>query len=194
MIFQNDKMKRIFKCLLIILMMFPYGCKNDNRIEKEIRTLYGQKICIPKGCIFMKSDDITNVQSLFNKDVKILTYIDDFQCTSCMHKMVMEWGEQVKRIFKKDVPYGIVMSSEQYEPIEELLKEYPIGTPVLLYKTDVFAKNNNLKSILSCNRTFMLDKHNQIVVVGEPFGNEKRWAIYKKVYKILKKEYSHKRE
>lgn len=60
MIFQNDKMKRIFKCLLIILMMFPYGCKNDNRIEKEIRTLYGQKICIPKGYIFMKSNDITN--------------------------------------------------------------------------------------------------------------------------------------
>jgi hypothetical protein len=34
----------------------------------------------------------------------------------------------------------------------------------------------------------MLNKQNRIVVVGEPFDDEKKWAVYKKAYNILMKE------
>ena len=34
------------------------------------------------------------------------------------------------------------------------------------------------------NKTFLLDKKNRILVVGEPFGNKEKWDVYKKAKNI----------
>lgn len=181
-------MRKHLQYTLLILLLFVCGCTNNNRVEKEIRDLYGKEIVFPEEYTFMGSNNMSNADIIFEKDVKIVTYIEDFQCTSCIYKMVVEWSDQIRSIFKDDVYYVVVMSSEDKEQLEELFRNHPIGASIFLYENSIFGVKNDLDIVLSRNRTFMLNKQNRIVVVGEPFDDEKKWAVYKKAYNILRKE------
>ena len=46
-----------------------------------------------------------------------------------------------------------------------------------------------LKGKLACNKTFLLNKDNEIVLVGEPFGREKITKLYQKYIGSLNIEY-----
>lgn len=51
-----------------------------------------------------------------------------------------------------------------------------------------FNKANKLE-ILARNKTFLLDGDNRVVVVGEPFGNEKLWQVYDQAIIVLQNKY-----
>ena len=136
-------MRKHLQYTLLILLLFVCGCTNNNRVEKEIRDLYGKEIVFPEEYTFMGSNNMSNADIIFEKDVKIVTYIEDFQCTSCMYKMVVEWSEQIRSIFKDDVYYVVVMSSEDKEQLEELFRNHPIGASIFLYENSIFGVKND---------------------------------------------------
>ena len=50
----------------------------------------------------------------------------------------------------------------------------------MFYDSKIFGEKNNLENVLARNRTFLLNKENEIVLVGEPLGREKLAQLYKK--------------
>ena len=50
----------------------------------------------------------------------------------------------------------------------------------MYYESDAFSEKNNLGYKLARNKTFLLNKDNEIILVGEPFGHEKLTRLYKK--------------
>ena len=63
------------------------------------------------------------------------------------------------------------------------------GINFMYYDTDIFESENKLKGKLACNKTFLLNKDNEIVLVGEPFGREKITKLYQKYIGSLNIEY-----
>lgn len=61
----------------------------------------------------------------------------------------------------------------------------------MFYDSDVFKVENKL-DVLDQNRTFLLDRNNKIVLVGEPFSLPRLADLYKKQIQKMKMEYSKK--
>jgi hypothetical protein len=60
----------------------------------------------------------------------------------------------------------------------------------MYYDSKVFGEKNNLEEVLARNRTFLLNKENKIILVGEPIGREKLTQLYKKCIDSLFIEYN----
>lgn len=173
-------------CILVLVFC---SCNNNDRISNEVRDLYGRKIAFPDGYVSLSYHDSVSVDSLLTKDVKLVSYIDNLPCTSCGVKMLHAWIEEVKEI-DPEVAYVIVVQTQEKNVLFENIDSMRLPCPLMYYDTSVFGEANKL-DILARNKTFLLNKENKIVLVGEPFGNEKLTQLYKKTIASLKEEYAH---
>lgn len=55
-----------------------------------------------------------------------------------------------------------------------------LDLPLMFYDSSIFEEKNKIKGLLARNRTFLLNKDNEIVLAGEPFGREKLTKLYQK--------------
>ena len=128
------------------------------------------------------------IDSLLAADIKIVSYINDLPCTSCGVKMLHTWIEQVKQI-DPEIAYVIVVQTPQKDVLFNNIDSMRLPYPLMYYDDSVFGEVNKL-DVLARNKTFLLDKKNRIVVVGEPFGNENLSQLYKKAIASLRMEYT----
>lgn len=168
------------KCIFFIMIaLLLVSCNNDDRIVTEIKELSHRKILFPDGYIELSCNSKFSLEEQIKKDVKIITYMDNISCTQCGIKTLKLWQNEIKRI-NKYVTYIIILHSDYDDSIFEMTKNISSDFPLMYYKSNIFESKNNLKGILSCNKTFLLNKDNEIVLVGEPFGREKLAKLYQK--------------
>ena len=119
------------------------------------------------------------------QDIKIVSYYGEVVCTSCCEKNLKRWQDEIKKI-DKDVAYIIVAHSSDNKEFMDFADSLSLDFPLMLYKSDIFEKYNNLEDVLARNRTFLLNKDNEIILVGEPFGREKLTKLYARCIDSLK--------
>ena len=64
-----------------VLLAFLCSCNNNDRLIKEVQALSGRKITFPTGYESLSYHESLSVDSLLTKDIKMVSYIDDFPCT-----------------------------------------------------------------------------------------------------------------
>lgn len=186
------RMKRYYLLYIFLMLYVCYSCNNDNRIADEIKEMTGREIVFPSGYKILSSNDSLCEHLLQYDNIKVITFIDNLPCTECGLRAIRDWGECIKTI-NKDVSYILVVQTEDSKELIGMKDSIQLETPLLFYSTDTFMVANEL-NVLTRNKTFLLNRENKIVLVGEPFGNEKLTQLYKKTIASLKKEYSHTRE
>ena len=182
-------MTKYWKFLLLIPLVFC-SCNNNDRLIKEVQALTGREISFPAGYVSLSYHDSLSVDSLLAKDIKLVSYIDNLPCTSCGVRMLHAWIEEMKEIDPK-VAYVIVVQTQEKDVLFENIDSMHLPCPLMYYDTSIFGEENEL-DVLARNKTFLLNKENRIVLVGEPFGNEKLSQLYKKTIASLREEYAHK--
>lgn len=183
----------MYKLLYILSsVLFVFCACNNNRVENEIRNLFGRQITFPTGYVSLSYHDSLSVDSLLTKDIKMVSYIDDLPCTSCGVRMLRSWAEEVKEI-DPEMAYVIVVQTQEKDVLFENIDSMRLSCPLMYYDTSVFGEVNKL-DVLARNKTFLLNKENKIVLVGEPFNNEKLSQLYRKAVTSLKEEYVHERK
>ena len=178
-----------FVIIMMLTFVFLCSCNNNDRLIKEIQELSGCEITFPDGYVSLSSNDSLSVDSLLTKDIKVVSYIDNLPCTSCGVRMLHAWIDEVKEI-DSEVAYVIVVQTQEKDVLFENIDSMRLPCPLMYYDTSVFGEVNKL-DVLARNKTFLLNKENKIVLVGEPFGNEKLTQLYKKTIVSLKEEYAH---
>ena len=183
--------KYIICGMVFVLMVQICSCnRNTNeRIVNEVKEMTGRTIVFPDTYKTISCDKTVNINSLLRKKIKIVSYIDYLSCTQCEITMMAKWTEAIKEI-DSEIAYIIVVQTELKKELEELIYQNLFCELVMCYSTDTFMTANNL-DILARNKTFLLNKENKIVLVGEPFDNEKLTQLYKKTIESLKEEYVH---
>ena len=160
-------------CLLLL------SCSNGSKHCDEIKRLYYQEIYFPKGYVEIKCKSSFFMDSMLNNNIKIITYVDDIICTSCLANELNIWQNEIKKI-DTEVPYIIVVCSGTDNDFVAFADSLSITYPIMCYKTDVFGICNNLSDILDRNKTFLLNEDNRVILVGEPFGRKKLSKLYKR--------------
>lgn len=173
--------------LLAFCLLLP-SCKTSNR-KKEAKKLVAawisKEIHFPDStaCNVLGKDTFQNLcEQLYNADYKVLLYVDSTGCSDCRLKLVL-WKELIQEsdsLFQGRLRFLFFIQPKKSAPqeIRHLLLRNHFDHPVFLDVDDQFNKQNNLPQNLAY-QCFLLDKHNKVVLIGNPVLNPQIWSLYK---------------
>lgn len=172
--------------ILFVAFLNLISCKQKN-IEKEnaIARWLGKEIVIPEGSIYQIGD--TAVEYCFDAaDFKIVTYVDSTGCTACRMKL-NEWDKfinEIKGIDDVEINFVLIIGTKDKYQVTDILKINSFDHPVIIDTEFGFSKLNKISEDVKLH-TFLLDKDNNVVIVGNPINNPKMKELY---YKLLKNQ------
>lgn len=169
-------------------MLFAFiSCKPMNKQQKEILSILdewiGKTILMPNSYKLYPYIQNYNFDSLYyNADFKILNYIDSLECISCNLRL-KDWNILMKSFSEnrsKEVTALFVFSPKNIIRMKEvipLVKRNAMTFPIIIDSLDSF---NSLNRFPNNSRfhTFLLDKNNQILAVGNPVANARIKELY----------------
>jgi len=168
-----------FRFLYFVIVTFLLlSCNKKERIASEIEMLSKQSITFVDGFVELPCNSDVKLDSLLKKNVKIVSYLTDISCTSCGVKTLKIWQEELQKIDKRVVPVIVVHSTNQ--EFRKMTDSLSLDLPLMYYDSKIFGEKNNLEEVLARNRTLLLNKENEIILVGEPIGRDKLTQLYKK--------------
>lgn len=151
--------------------------------KKELIQLYnqweGKEIIFPNHSYFTIYAKDTIKHPLTDSDYKIISYIDSIGCLSCKLKLT-EWKSFIEQL-KLDSVNGtsILMYFHPHNKreITYLLKKSHFNLPVCIDEKDSLNKLNKFP-MFDEFRTFLLDKNNKVLAIGNPIHNPKIKELY----------------
>lgn len=177
-----------YNILVFVLFFYLSGCRNQ--IKNEIKQMQSQRFNIDtKQMIQTVNGKDTIIH--FKKDhiLKLVIFTDSTSCTSCAMKQMYHWDPFIDKAYKSNhmLQLMFVFSPKKNE-IDLLNKSLKIAIydyPIYIDTLSVFEKMNPHLPKNKALHTFLLDEHNQVILVGSPLYNKK---IEEMFYKIVEEK------
>ena len=166
---------------MVMLFSFFFSCKETEkqRIVRLLEEWENKEIIFPDSCYFTKYGKDTVGFPLNKSDYKIIMYVDSIGCVDCkMQLELWKWFiDDLDSITTGKVPVGFFIHPEEKGDMQDLLKDKSFDYPVCLdMNNELYALNVFPNDIMF--RTFLLDKENKVIAVGNPVHNLKIWKMY----------------
>lgn len=168
---------------LIILLLFLLACqdKKKDEIKHLVSEWQGKEIRFPKDMVFARFATDTVDFTLPKSPHKVLVFVDSIGCTSCKLQL-HRWKELIQytdSITQGTVPFLFFFQSDDKKEIRYLLKKDNFDKPICMDQSD---RLNELNHFPADGRfqTFLLDKDNKVVMIGNPIHNPNIRELYLK--------------
>lgn len=168
---------------LIILLFLLFSCqdKKKDEIKRLVSEWQGKEIRFPQDMVFTRFTSDTVDFTLPESSHKVLVFVDSIGCTSCKLQL-HRWKELIQytdSITQGTVPFLFFFQSDDKKEIGYLLKKDNLDLPICLDQSD---RLNGLNHFPADGRfqTFLLDKDNKVVVIGNPILNPNIRELYLK--------------
>ena len=163
----------------MLLPLFLMSCLNkDNNIVSLLKEWDQKEILFPKEMYFttmLRDTTYYNLQS----EYKILAYVDSIGCTSCKLQL-SAWSmliNEIDSLYAGRVKFIFAFSPNRIKDIYHAILTANFTYPVYVDKQDSIAKLNRFP-LESNLHTFLLDKNNRVIAVGNPVYNPKIKKLY----------------
>lgn len=159
--------------LLVTILLFT-ACKQDPKAELKELVAYWQdrEIVFPEAMQFARYAEEVVDYPFQEAQNKVLIYIDSVGCTSCKLQL-SRWKELMMytdSLTNEAVSYVFIFQSSNIEEVASIIKTSHFDHPVYLDRNADFFKLNTLPDN-SIFHTFLLDKNNKVLVIGNPIIN-----------------------
>ena len=168
--------------LLLTISCF-YSCK-DRRddITQLVNKWEDKEIVFPAHSIFTVQGRDTVSFSFSDANYKIVSYIDSVGCTGC--KLYLpRWRRfmyEVDTLMNASVPFVFYFHPKNIEDLRYIIRRDTFTHPVCLDVSDKFNILNHFPSEKAF-QTFLLNKENKIIAIGNPILNPKVKELYLKI-------------
>ena len=169
-------------CLFICSILF--SCKEYSRRQMEglLSEYIDEKICYPRGVGYITADsDIVsgNERKTF---YTILNYVDSIGCIGCKLKLNRWdiWVHELDSIFAESVKVIFLCHPMIRNELDMYIAHDNFSCPINFDIRNEFFNNNKVLST-SAFQTFLLDKNNRVLAVGNPIHNPKVKELYLKI-------------
>lgn len=168
--------------LLLTISCF-YSCK-DRRddITQLVNKWEDKEIVFPAHSIFTVQGRDTVSFSFSDANYKIVSYIDSVGCTGCkLH--LPRWRRfmyEVDTLMNASVPFVFYFHPKNIEDLRYIIRRDTFTHPVCLDVSDKFNILNHFPSERAF-QTFLLNKKNKIIAIGNPILNPKVKELYLKI-------------
>ena len=139
----------------------------------------GKEIKFPSHSTFTVQGKDTVEFTFSDADYKVLTYIDSVGCTSCklqLHRW-KEWVHEVDSLTGGQVPFLFYFHPKDMKELRYLTRRDGFSYPVCFDEKDELNRLNQFSSDMTF-QTFLLDRDNRVVAIGNPIHNPKVKDLY----------------
>lgn len=181
-------MKTFYYSLLIFLLC---ACKETEKekIARLVNEWESRELIFPENPIFTILGRDTIAFDTDDCDYRIFTYIDSIGCTSCKLQL-LKWKElmtEFDSLTNKNTAFLFYFHPKSKKEIAYILKRDKFEYPVCIDDADSINKLNQFPSKMMF-QTFLLNKENQVIAIGNPLHNLKVKELYLKL--VLGKAYT----
>ena len=141
----------------------------------------GKEISFPEGLVVINQDS-TSLGIALDADYKIVTYIDSTGCVSCKLNLYM-WNllkKDMEALAHKDVSLFFYFCSKDIEKLRFLMKRDNFNFPAYIDNMGKFYQLNKIHPNEAFH-TFLLDKDNKVLAVGNPVLNPAVKDLYLRI-------------
>ena len=165
----------------LLVLAFLYGCSH---IKEDIKGIMEHNLSIPQSEMisFSWSSQLDSVRT--PKNLSLIFYITKEQCQSCYFSELIKYERNNYELLKKKgirILYIISTDNLNRESLEHELINARIKGTVYLDTCNVFLESNPQIPNNELFHTFVINKEGKVLMVGNPFQNEKMEALFKKV-------------
>lgn len=176
-------MKSLNIIILSLLFFFVLSCKEESKgQENSLNNEWdGRQIVFPENLIFTRYATDSIDFEMPQSEYKVLVYVDSIGCTSCklqLHKW-KEFIEYTDSVTERKVPFLFFFHPKDRIEIRYLLKSYEIELPVCIDLEDQLNKLNHFPAD-TISQTFLLDKNNKVLMLGNPIHDTTIKELYLK--------------
>lgn len=174
-------MKPIVYLLRIIIILFiMLACKDEKRSDfvQLANEWNGKEIIFPDSLEFTLFGKDLVCDTIPLSEYKIVTYIDSLGCASCKLRLP-SWMELIQQLDAMDrkVPILFYLHPFDSRSLKAILRRDNFNYPVCMDADDQLNKINRFPSNIDF-QTFLLDKDNKVVAMGNPVHNPKVKELY----------------
>jgi len=173
--FSSTNIKALSIIVGAILALNFFSCKDRER-EELSRLVYewqNKEIYFPDSMVFTRfgTDTISN---FFPSEApyKVLIYVDSLGCTSC--KLQLDrWKKfitYVDSVSGNRIPFYFVLQTNREKKLARILRNSEFDYPVYIDRENLVEKLNKFPPKIMF-QTFLLDRDNQVKVIGSPVYN-----------------------
>lgn len=163
-----------------MLLMLP-ACKQtqSEKLEKLLREWTGKEIVFPNNPSFTIYGEQESDFKIPTDGYKVVHYLDSIGCISCKLNL-NKWKEYIAymdSVTNGTVPCVFFFHAKEKREVKISLKEENFDYPVCMDTANEFYQLNRFP-MYPILQTFLLDKDNRIVAMGDPVTNPKIKELY----------------
>lgn len=176
--------------IIFFSTLILFSCEDSKRkgAVALLQEWEGKRVNFPSEPIFtIQGKDTLDYQ--IQNTHKILTYIDSTGCTSCKLRL-SEWKKLmavIDSIQPHSVQFLFFLCPQNGMEIYQTLRVERFNYPICIDEKDSLNKLNHFPSDMAF-QTFLLDKNNRVLAIGNPVQNLKVRELYLKIIQGKEKE------
>lgn len=170
---------RLILGLCICLLVSSCEESEKERLSRLVKEWEGKEILFPDHSTFtIQGKDTVDFQYQ-NAEYKVVTYIDSVGCTSCKLQL-HRWKElvsEVNSLINGNVLFLFYFHPKDIKELRYLTRRDAFTHPVCFDEMDDFNLLNHFPSEMMF-QTFLLDRENRVIALGNPIQNPKVKELY----------------
>lgn len=160
------------------------SCQESNKeaMLRLVNEWNGREIKFPSRSVFTVQGKDTVDFPFMDADYKVVTYVDSAGCTSCKLQL-NRWKElvaEVDSLTDGAVPFLFYFQTKDLKELRYLTRREGFTYPVCFDEKDELDGLNRFPDEMMF-QTFLLDKDNKVVAIGNPVLSPKVKELYMKV-------------
>ena len=169
----------------VLVCFFLCGC-SQGQIKKEIRDIINATIQFPQqlNIVQQEKDSLISSSYIDQKNIKLVFYNGPQQCSTCSINRLKEDGK-IFSLYQQNLNdlIIVVLYSPAYKEYKSLIANLKLDSLFFPVYVDIKSSFDQLNPIIPSDsryHTFLLDKNNKVVLVGNPLASDAMWDLFRK--------------
>lgn len=172
------------KALLLCLVIFVASC-SQWRIKSEIESFSKESIRLPTDLEIVQDGVVLpdSLKQTMTNPIKLVLFFSADRCTSCVIGRLGDYEKifslRAENQFSPIIIFSPKEDPREYKTLITDLKIQSLPYPIYIDKHNKFQQENPKLPEDTRYHTFLLDKNNHVVLVGNPLASDAMWSLFK---------------
>ena len=176
------------KYIYILQILLLCSCAN-NQLVKETEQFKDKQITFSSNMQAILEGKDTVVIGFTEISIKLMVWYDSLGCTACNASRMYEWDDIVAYADSLSPWFRIVFlftpKEEDLHGVMMALQREQFDYPIFIDQNATFVKQNPKLPKNRHLHSFLLDKENKVVLVGNPLHNPSLWKLYQRTIQTM---------
>lgn len=162
--------------IFLLAILSASSCSKKETLNESIKNMYGRIVIINSNDYMVYTSSKADEKLAIScNDKRLIIYHDSTKCSVCELKNAYKWQEMVDRYKRHNTEVVMIFNPKRgdVDNFKTELKNQYLVSSVLLDTCGCFIRDNPFISKSTLCHTFLVDKQNKIVLVGDPNRNDK---------------------